>query len=80
MAAGFGMGADMAQPMAVVAIGGLLYGTLLTLFVVPCIYDIVQQEELSGHRDEELDAADEELDMMSEINLAGYLDGQGRKE
>ena len=33
------MGSDMARPMAVVIIGGLLYGTLLTLFVIPCIYD-----------------------------------------
>lgn len=38
MAIGMGQGADMVQPMAVVTIGGLLYGTLLTLFVVPCIY------------------------------------------
>ncbi len=34
------MGAEMAKPMAVTTIGGLLYGTLLTLVVVPCIYDI----------------------------------------
>ncbi|MCI8508560.1 MAG: MMPL family transporter [Lachnospiraceae bacterium] len=40
MAIGFGMGADMAQPMALVVIGGLTYGTLLTLLVVPCIYEI----------------------------------------
>lgn len=33
------MGSDMARPMAVVIIGGLTYGTLLTLFVIPCIYD-----------------------------------------
>lgn len=33
------MGADMARPMAVVIIGGLTYGTLLTLFVIPCVYD-----------------------------------------
>lgn len=33
------MGAEMAKPMALVTIGGLLYGTLLTLIVVPCIYD-----------------------------------------
>lgn len=39
MAVGFGMGADMAQPMALVVIGGLIYGTLLTLVVVPCIYE-----------------------------------------
>lgn len=39
MAMGFGMGSDMAQPMALVVIGGLIYGTLLTLLVVPCIYE-----------------------------------------
>ena len=39
MAIGTGMGADMAQPMALVVIGGLIYGTLLTLVVVPCIYE-----------------------------------------
>lgn len=38
MAMSFGQGADMVQPMAVVTVGGLIYGTLLTLFVVPCIY------------------------------------------
>ena len=39
MAMGIGMGADMAQPMALVVIGGLIYGTILTLAVVPCIYE-----------------------------------------
>lgn len=39
MAMGLGMGSDMAQPMALVVIGGLIYGTLLTLLVVPCIYE-----------------------------------------
>ncbi len=33
------MGSEMAKPMSVVTIGGLLYGTLLTLVVIPCIYD-----------------------------------------
>lgn len=45
MAAGMGMGGDMVQPMAVVTIGGLIYGTVLTLFVVPCIYDILNRKE-----------------------------------
>lgn len=44
MAMGLGMGGDMVQPMAIVTIGGLLYGTLLTLFVVPCIYDILNHK------------------------------------
>lgn len=33
------MGSEMAKPMSVVTIGGLIYGTLLTLIVIPCIYD-----------------------------------------
>lgn len=45
MAMGMGMGADMVQPMAIVTIGGLTYGTLLTLFVVPCIYDIFNRNK-----------------------------------
>ena len=43
------MGAEMAKPMAVTTIGGLLYGTLLTLVVVPCIYDIfIREKRQSG--------------------------------
>ena len=45
MAMGVGMGSEMVQPMAIVTIGGLLYGTLLTLFVVPCIYDLLNRKE-----------------------------------
>ncbi len=45
MAVGFGMGADMVQPMAVVTIGGLIYGTLLTLIVVPCIFDLFHRRK-----------------------------------
>lgn len=39
MAAGLGDGSEMMQPMAIVTVGGMVYGTLLTLIVVPCIYD-----------------------------------------
>jgi HAE1 family hydrophobic/amphiphilic exporter-1 len=45
LAAGIGMGADMAQPMALVVIGGLIYGTILTLVVVPCIYEIFNKDK-----------------------------------
>lgn len=34
------MGAEMMKPMSIVTIGGLVYGTVLTLIVIPCIYDI----------------------------------------
>lgn len=40
MAMGLGSGSEMMQPMAIVTEGGMLYGTLLTLIVVPCIYDL----------------------------------------
>lgn len=45
MAIGIGTGSDMVQPMAVVTIGGLIYGTLLTLVVVPCIFDIFHRKK-----------------------------------
>ena len=40
LALGYGSGAEMMQPMAVVTVGGLTYATLLTLFVVPVLYDL----------------------------------------
>ncbi|MBQ7972247.1 MAG: efflux RND transporter permease subunit [Lachnospiraceae bacterium] len=40
LAIGIGDGAEMIQPMAIVMIGGMVYGTLLTLVLVPCIYDL----------------------------------------
>lgn len=46
MALGLGSGGDMLQPLAIVTIGGLAYATLLTLFVVPAIYDIFLKKEL----------------------------------
>ena len=45
MALGIGDGAEMTQPMAIVTIGGLAYATLLTLFIVPAIYDIFLKKD-----------------------------------
>lgn len=44
MAVGMGRGVEMSQPMAIVVVGGLVYGTLLTLIVVPCLYDAFNRE------------------------------------
>lgn len=44
MVFGGGMGADMSRPMAIVTVGGLVYGTLLTLIVIPCVYDIFNRK------------------------------------
>ncbi|MCM1157517.1 MAG: efflux RND transporter permease subunit [Bacteroidales bacterium] len=68
MAVGYGMGADMAQPMALVVVGGLIYGTLLTLIVVPCIYEAFNfrkrrrsaEEDIAVDEEEETDDGDEE--------------------
>ena len=38
------MGSAMGRPMALVTIGGLMYGTLLTLIVIPCVYDVFSRE------------------------------------
>ena len=44
------LGADLSKPMADVIIGGLTYGTLLTLYVVPCIYDIFNPDKKEKKR------------------------------
>ncbi|HAX03595.1 MAG: hypothetical protein A2Y45_09250 [Tenericutes bacterium GWC2_34_14] len=56
LALGFGEGSELLQPMAITAIGGLLYGTVLTLVVVPTIYaainwkKIKEEERANGER------------------------------
>jgi len=52
LAMGYGSGAEMMQPMAVVTVGGLSYATLLTLFVVPVLYDILNREKKRDAEDE----------------------------
>lgn len=46
MAMGVGMGSEMSQGLAIVTIGGLLYSTILTLFVIPILYDLLHKREL----------------------------------
>lgn len=42
---GLGEGAEMMQPMAITMVGGLTYGTILTLIVIPCVYDAFTKEK-----------------------------------
>ncbi len=51
-------GTAMMQPMAIVCIGGLAYATLMTLFVVPCIYDMMNKKALRTVREEDLKLLD----------------------
>ena len=46
MALGIGTGAELMQPLAIVCIGGLLYATLMTLYIIPAIYDAMNKKEL----------------------------------
>jgi HAE1 family hydrophobic/amphiphilic exporter-1 len=46
MALGLGEGAELRTPMAITVIGGLLTGTLLTLLVIPTVYDVVVREKV----------------------------------
>ena len=45
IAIGFGEGMEMMQPMAIATIGGLLYATVTTLFVVPILYDMFHRNK-----------------------------------
>lgn len=60
MAFGVGMGAALMQPIAIVCIGGLAYATLLTLYVIPIIYDMLNKKKLRMVDDAELELLDDE--------------------
>ncbi len=67
MALGVGSGSDMVQPMAVVTIGGLTYGTLLTLFVVPCIYGLFRKREKARLKEGMEEAFEDLEDFMEDV-------------
>ena len=58
MAFGGDAGTALMQPVALVCIGGLLYATLMTLFVVPCMYDMVNKRELRKVEESDLQTVD----------------------
>ena len=58
MAFGKDVGTALMQPVALVCIGGLLYATLMTLLVVPCMYDILSRRDLWKVTEEELQLLD----------------------
>jgi len=59
MAFGIGEGAEMMQPMAIATIGGLIYGTLMTLYVVPVLYDMFHR-----NKDITLENLDDDVDIV----------------
>ena len=55
MAMGVGTGSEMMQPIAVVSIGGLTYATLMTLFVVPVLYEMMNRKDMIKIDESELE-------------------------
>lgn len=54
LAAGIGRGSEIQAPLATTVVGGLVSSTLLTLFVVPCVYtffDDLSKKLRKDHRD-----------------------------
>jgi len=52
MSFGLGAGTEMIQPMAITATGGLIYATILTLFVIPVLYDLMHKKEKPAQGEE----------------------------
>ncbi len=72
MALATGMGAEMMQPMAIVTIGGLSYATLMTLFVVPAMYDLFNGEKMSAR---EIEMAKESMGLSGGEDAASTESG-----
>ncbi len=55
LAMGIGTGSEMIQPIAISCIGGLVYGTVTTLLVIPVMYNKFSAREMVKIEDEELE-------------------------
>ncbi|MBP5181102.1 MAG: efflux RND transporter permease subunit [Clostridiales bacterium] len=66
---GSGMASQLGKGMSIVIAGGLLYATLMTLYIVPVMYDILFKKppvnvDVGSDTDEEIDDAAEFLEKM----------------
>ncbi len=59
MALGLGTGAELMQPIAIVCIGGLIYATLLTLLIVPVMYELLNRKKMRVIDEEDLIVSDQ---------------------
>lgn len=83
MALGLGDGAEIRQPMAVTVIAGLSFSTLLTLIVIPTLYQLV--DRLLGSGDgltpgERLDAEIAAVDHTQLVSEAVELASRGKAQ
>jgi HAE1 family hydrophobic/amphiphilic exporter-1 len=70
-----GEGSTLVQPIGQTVVGGLTVGTVMTLFVIPVIYAIVNR--LTERREEK---REERRRRRIEENLSGGNDGDGDGE
>lgn len=55
LALGIGQGAEMVQPVAIVTVGGLVYATVTTLFIIPIMYKLLSRRHMEKNDEEELE-------------------------
>lgn len=55
LALGMGQGAEMIQPLAITCIGGLLYATVTTLFIIPIMYRWLSRKHMEKIKEEDLE-------------------------
>lgn len=67
------MASAMGKGMAIVVIGGLTYGTLMTLFIVPVFYDIIYRKKEM----KKVDIGDEDTLKEDELLLAEGINDIG---
>jgi len=65
VAIGFGGSAESRRPLGVVAVGGMISSTFLTLLVIPVVYTLVARFHRSGKRKAELESDPEKHDLPS---------------
>ncbi len=71
--------ADMLRPLAITTVGGLIFGTLMTLFIIPIMYDIFNRKKKQTDLDKlfrdktqmaEMDVDDDGLDTWSDLEVS----------
>ena len=58
IAMGIGFGSDLIQPVAVCCIGGLVYATLMTLVVIPVMYEMLSRKKMRIVKEEDLEISE----------------------
>jgi hydrophobic/amphiphilic exporter-1 (mainly G- bacteria), HAE1 family len=67
LALAFGEGAEVRSPMAITVIGGLLVSTMLTLLVIPVVYDLLDRRADEYYRERGLRARREKAETAAAI-------------